>query len=141
MQVQFTERDDGQVDVDLGPGWELMTEALNDCVSSLPPRGAADSGPSPYWVDVASLGLDRALATSDPKPFTAGNATLLRLKDGRVEARYDFDEDDVAGQFIDVDALRQLLSDWRALILLSASRSTAPLPDTYRRNPADSEGA
>lgn len=117
-----------------------MTEALNDCVSSLPPRGAGGFGPSPYWVDVATHGLDRALARNDSTPFTTGNATLLRVKDGRVEARYDFDEEDVAGKFIDADALRQLLSDWRGEILLSAARCTAPLPDTYRRNPA-AEGA
>jgi len=138
VQVRFTERDDGQVDVDLGPGWQLMTEALNDCVSSLPPRGAPGRGPSTYWIDVATRGLERALANDDPAPFTAGNATLLRVTGGQIEARYDFDEEAVAGQFIEAGAFRCLLSDWRDLVLHSAARSTSSLPDTYRRNPSAS---
>ncbi|WP_157692928.1 hypothetical protein [Pedococcus dokdonensis] len=135
MEAQFTSRKDGQVDVDLGPEWRLFTEALNDCVSSLPPRGATGNGPSTYWVDVASIGLDRALASGTDRPFTWGNITLLRLNHGRVEARYDFDEEDVPGQFLDVDDLRRVLDDWRARIDESAAASTSPLPETYRRNP------
>ena len=135
MEAQFTRREDGQVDVDLGPEWRLVTEALNDCVSSLPPRGATGNGPSTYWVDEASAGLDRAQASGTDRPFTWGNITLLRIKQGHVEARYDFDEEDVAGQFLDVGDLRRVLDDWRARIEESASASTSPLPETYRRNP------
>ena len=136
MDAQFTTREDGQIDVALGPDWPLFTEALNDCVSSLPPRGAKGNGPSTYWVDVALGGLDRALASGTDQPFTWGNATLLRVTQGRVEARFDFDEDDVPGEFLDVDDVRRVLSDWRTRIQSSASTSTSRLPDTYRRNPA-----
>jgi hypothetical protein len=136
MDARFSSRADGQVDVDLGPEWPLFTEALNDSVSSLPPRGAAGHGPSTYWVDVAKGGLERAIASDSDRPFTWGNTTLLRLRAGRVEARYNFDDEDVQGQFLDVDALRQVLDEWRLRIVKSASTSTSPLPETYRRNPA-----
>jgi hypothetical protein len=135
MDARFSSREDGQVDVDLGLNLTLFTEALNDCVSSLPPRGAKGDGPSTYWVDVARVGLDRAVASGSDRPFTWGNITLLRLKEGRVEARYDFDEDDVPGQFLNVEEVRQVLDAWRARIEANASASTSPLPETYRRNP------
>jgi hypothetical protein len=135
MDARFRSRQDGQVDVDLGPEWPLFTEALNDCVSSLPPRGAKGNGPSTYWVDVARLGLDRALASGSDRPFTAGNVTLLRLHEGRVEARFDFEDEEVPGEFIEVDDLRGILGEWRTRIKDIASASTSPLPQTYRRNP------
>lgn len=135
MEPHFNRREDGQIDVDLGPEWPLFTEALNDCVSSLPPRGATGNGPSTYWVDFARLGLDRALASSSDAPFTWGNVTLLRLNAGRVEARLDFEEEDVPGQFLDVSDLRLILDEWRRRIEQSASESNSPLPETYRRNP------
>lgn len=135
MEAQFHRREDGQIDVALGPDWPLFTEALSDCVSSLPPRGATGNGPSTYWVDVAISGLDRALASGAGRPFTWGNITLLRLNAGHVEARYDFDEDDVPGEFLDADDVRGILGEWRTRIENSASTSTSPLPETYRRNP------
>jgi hypothetical protein len=135
MEARFAERDDGQVDIDLGPQWTLFTEALNDSVSSLPPRGPKGNGPSTYWVDVARLGLDRALALGSDRPFAGGNSTLLRLNEGKVEARYDFDEEEVPGQFADVDEVQRIFDDWRQRIQASASARTSPLPATYRRNP------
>lgn len=97
MEVRSAERDDGQVDIDVGPQRTLLTAALNDSISSPPQHGATGNGRSSYWVNVARLGLDRALASGSDRPFTSGNITLLRLKGGRVEARYDFDEEDVEG--------------------------------------------
>lgn len=136
MELRFIGREDGQVDVDLGPGWALFTEALNDCVSSLPPRGAPGNGPSIYWVDVASRGLERAREAGSDRPFTWGNITLLRLNVGQVEARYDFDDEEVPGQLLDVDEFRRILDEWRVRIEAIASASRSPLPETYRRNPA-----
>lgn len=135
MDVQFTSREDGQVDVDLGPDWPVFTEALNDCVSSLPPRRAKGKGPSTYWVEVARDGLNSALASGTDRPFTWGNITLLRLNRGRVEARYDFDDEDVPGEFLDVSDVTRILDEWRDRIQQAATKSTARLPQTYRRNP------
>jgi len=135
MEIRFITREDGQVDVNLGPDWEVFTEALNDCVSSLPPRGAASNGPSPYWVDVARAGLEQARATHSDRPFAGGNFTCLRLNGGQIEARYDFDDEDQPGQFLDVDVFQSVLDDWRVRIERSSSISSVPLPETYRRNP------
>lgn len=135
VDVSFSQRDDGQVDVDLGVGWERFTDALNDCVSSLPPRGATGNGPSTHWIDVAADGLDGALASRSDRPFIWGNTTLLRVVGDRVEARYEFAEDDEEGQFLDVTNFRRLLALWRTRIELSAATSSRPLPETYRRNP------
>jgi hypothetical protein len=60
---------------------------------------------------------------------------LLRLNAGRVEARYDFDDEDVPGQFLDVADFQRVLDEWRTRIETVASASGAPLPETYRRNP------
>jgi hypothetical protein len=136
MQTCFPQRDDGQVDVDLGPDSRMLNETLNDCISSLPPRGALGNGPSCYWVDVAEDGLQRAIATGSNRPFTWGNITLLRLREGRVEARYDFDGDDIEGEVIEVDQFREILIEWRQHISKSAASATTPLPETYRRNPS-----
>jgi hypothetical protein len=135
MDARFSSREDGQVDVDLGPEWPLFTEALNDCVSSLPPRGAKGNSPSTYWVDVAKVGLDRALASGSERPFTGGNVTVLRLSGGRVEARFDFDDEEVPGEFLDIRGVQRVLDDWRQRIQEAASASTSPPPETYRQNP------
>ncbi|MCP2265011.1 hypothetical protein ACFQHV_11500 [Promicromonospora thailandica] len=135
MDARFPQREDGQVDIDLGPEWTLFTEALNDCVSSRPPRGAVGNGPSTYWVDVALGTLDSALASGSDRPFTWGNATLMRLKAGRVEARNEYDGDDIEGQFLEVETLRDLLARWRREIVRSAAGATSALSETYRRNP------
>ena len=135
MDALFAEREDGQVDIDLGPDRRLLSEALNDCISSLPPRGAGGKGPSTYWIEVTETGLSDSLVLGTERPFIWGNITLLRLKGDQVEARYDFDEDDIEGQFLDIQEFRRILSEWRDRIQDSASRSVAPLPEIYRRNP------
>ena len=140
MQFDFSERPDGQVDVRLGNDWPVFNEALADSVSSLPPRGEDVVGPSTYWVDVALTGLERALAAASDRPFTWGNSTLFRVRAGRVEARFDYDDDDVAGEFMAVADLRTVLREWRLRIQLSAARATQSLPETYRRNPTSDLG-
>jgi hypothetical protein len=60
---------------------------------------------------------------------------MLRLKRGQVEARHDFDDEDVEGQFVDVADFQGVLQDWRLRIVAGASTSTSPMPEAYRRNP------
>jgi hypothetical protein len=47
---QYTDRDDGIIEVDLGPEWPGFTEALNDSVSTRAPKGHPP-GLSTYWID------------------------------------------------------------------------------------------
>ena len=136
MEMRFTVREDGQVDVALGDRWSLFNDALADSISSLPPRGARGRGPSTYWVDVAARGLSEALRTGSDRPFTCGNITLLRLRNGAVEARYDYDDEEVEGQFLDVLDFQVILDEWRNRITSEAARHARKrLPETYRRNP------
>ncbi len=76
MDVRFTVRTDGQAAVI--EGGQLLNDALADCISSLPPRGAGGNGPSTYWVDVARRGVVRASRQGDGRPFVSGNITLSR---------------------------------------------------------------
>jgi hypothetical protein len=134
----FTTRPDGQVDVQLDCDCPLLNDALADSVSSLPPRGEDGVGPSTYWVDVALAGLERALGEGTDRAFAGGNATQFRVFEGRIEARYDYADDDESGEFIEIDVFRSILGEWRDRIVESASAATERLPDTYRRNPHDS---
>jgi hypothetical protein len=79
VDVTFSLRDDGRVDAHLGEGWRIFQDALDDSISSLPPRGAVGNGPSTYWVDRAKEGARNARRDGDKQPFTSGNITLLRV--------------------------------------------------------------
>ncbi len=135
MKVRFERRDDGQVDAFLDSAdYSLLQEALNDCVSSLPPRGMPGNGPSTYWIDVAERGARQAAAIGDDRPFTWGNVTLLRVVGDQVEATLDFDDEVV--ERIPLPDFLNLLTAWRAEVVTAASIAVEPLPETYRRNPA-----
>ena len=69
VKPTFSVREDGQVDVQLGSEWPTFNKALNDCVSSLPPRGVSGSGPSTYWIDVAERGVQSARLNGNDRPF------------------------------------------------------------------------
>jgi hypothetical protein len=84
-------------------------------------------------VNVADSGARRAAETGDERPFASGNITLLRVEDGDVVAALDFD-DDLTERLPLVDFL-DLLAEWRVRIVESAASASAPLPETYRRNP------
>jgi hypothetical protein len=124
-EAEFNRRDDGNIDARLGDEWPLFNEALADSISSLPPRGQDQAGPSTYWVDVALQGLENSLRTGTDRPFAAGNVTLLRVRDGMIEARFDFDEAE-AGEFMSVEDFRAIIGEWRGQIVGSASSATNP---------------
>lgn len=135
VDVDFSEREDGQVDATLGPGWPLFNHALADSVSSLPPRGASGNGPSTYWIDLALERSRQAAEAGDERPFTWGNITELSVRNGEVVARYDYADPDEPGEALPLDEFLDLLNRWRTRVLESARRATLPLPDTSRRNP------
>lgn len=141
MEVLFVESAGGVVEVvvDFGREDRLINKALEDCVSSFPPRGWPGNGPCTYWIDVTQQGLADALATGSTDPFIGGNMTLFRVVEGRLEARYDFDDindEKAPSEFIDIDDFRAILQQWRELIVVNAASATAPLGVSGRRNPA-----
>jgi hypothetical protein len=133
VEITFAVRDDGQVDVRLPDAWPILNEALNDSISSLPPRGARGNGPSTYWIDRAEQGARLSVKS---RPFVTGNATTLRVMDQTVLANYDYAEDDEPGESMPLSDFLELLREWRVRVLKSASTATRPLPETYRRNAA-----
>ena len=133
MDVRFSVRDDGLVDADLGPDWPIFNEALWDSISSLPPRGSSDVGPSTYWIDHASEGARRAAATGSDAPFTSGNITLLRVRGDSVVACYDFAEEEE--ELLPLADFLRLLDLWRAEVLAIPQARRIRYPETYRRNP------
>lgn len=130
IDYTFDIHDDGQVFITV-PNLEIMSEALNDAISSLPPRGDATSKPSTYWIDHALSRLDK-----DERHISGGNCTILSLtKRDNIRAEYDYDGGKGRKQEIPRADFRRALMLWRALVISSAQQSTANLPETYRRNP------
>jgi hypothetical protein len=134
-EVRFSVHDDGQVDAHLGPGWPTFDVALNDSISSLPPRGWPGNGPSTYWIDHADRNARDAHARRDDRPFARGKETVLYVRGGSVVASYGYAHPDKADETMPLTDFLELLADWRRRVADSASTATAPLPETYRRNP------
>jgi hypothetical protein len=135
MEFAFDTRSDGQVDARIVGEHRLFNDALADSVSSLPPRDELGLGPSTYWIDVARDGAVKAVRNRSERPFIWGNSTLLRVMGNEVEARYDYDDDQTAGETIPLADFLSLLDDWRSRVETSARFSRQALPEPYRRNP------
>ena len=133
MQVDFSVREDGQIDAELAGDWPVFNEALSDSISSLPPRGEPGRGPSTYWIDVAAQGARLASERGDERPFTWGNSTRLRVKGGRVLASFDYDDPSDDDEAIGLKDFLALLAAWRERVVAAPSRTE--FPETYRRNP------
>ena len=114
----------------------MFNHALGDSISSLPPRGKRGRGPSTYWIEVADRGARLASERNDERPFTWGNITQLRVKDGRVLASLDVDEPSDDDEAIALEDFLELLAEWRKRVVASPSRTK--FPETYRRNAASS---
>jgi len=135
VDVTFSAREDGQVDAHLVGNWRLFQDALDDSISSLPPRGVPGNGPSTYWIDHAEHGTVAAHDRRDDRPFTGGNITRLSVRGDRIVASYDFNEEDELGQEMPLADLLALLGEWRRRVVEAAANAKEPLPETYRRNP------
>jgi hypothetical protein len=73
----FSTRPDGVVDVDLGPEWKFMSEALLDAVTSRAPKGSDGRNPSTFWIDRCLSALLASGAGSDEVLLVSGNITEL----------------------------------------------------------------
>jgi hypothetical protein len=142
MDFEFVVSDEGLVDVLLADDLPILSDALSDSLGTRAPRGAPQDGPSTYWIDNALAHLHARLEDSQEDPFASGNATYLALKQGVVEARYDYDEVD-SGH---VDAVPpqeflDLLEAWRAKVMevdpeaanrIPPARPARPMPPSSR---------
>lgn len=129
MQYQFVTTAEGFVDVILGDEMPLMRHALEDSLGTRPPRGARQDGPSTYWLDDALRLLRERMRDKGSQPFASGNVTYFQLKNGQVEARYDFDpEESDSVEAVPVSEFLDLLQEWRRHVLDAS-------PDADRRVP------
>jgi hypothetical protein len=135
MNVGFSVRTDGQVDVHLGPEWPVLNDALNDSISSLPPRGGSGNGPSTFWIDHAESGARTAHRTGDERPFIWGNSTRLLVLGDSVVASYDYAETNEPGEEMPMSEFFSVLKEWRRRVTEEAEKATQPLSELYRRNP------
>lgn len=132
LDYRFVVRRDGLVRVALPDDAPILNEALEDSIGSRPPRGAAQDGPSTYWLDRALLGVRARVEDASDEPFASGNVTYLQVRHGRVEARYDYDSpDDDNFEAIDVPDFIRLVEEWRDRVLQGS-------PDADRRLPPSS---
>jgi hypothetical protein len=140
VDVNFSVRDDLQVDAHLGPGWPVFNDGLGDSISSLPPGEHLGTVRRPNWIDEAVRGAKESHRSGHARPFLWGNTTMLRVVGDTVVARHDYDEDDDPGESLPLDQFFDLLADWRERAQISASSATEALPETYRRNPTRPRG-
>jgi hypothetical protein len=128
MEWTFVGKAGRGIDVDLGPGYSALTEALADGVSSMPPRSAQEQGLSTYWIDHVLNGM--AWVGSGTHVLTSGNVTELVLEDQVVIARslYELFDD----QRIDRETFAEILREWRSEVVQRADEYR--IAETYRRN-------
>ena len=106
----FVRRADGVLDVDLGPGWQGLTEALSDAVGTRAPAGSSGANPSGYWLDAALVAL-RSAPGEGPWAVASGNHTqLVRMgEDVVATSMYELWE----SQTMPVPELVRVLTHWR----------------------------
>ena len=110
MWAKFVQSPDWIIEASLGPEFQGFNQALYDAVSTMPPRGSADTCPSTYWIDCALKGMDQQ-PQHPARPFLEGNATAL-FTDGKVvraHSIYDVFSDEV----MSVVDFRDVLRQWR----------------------------
>ena len=129
MRYSFDLTDAGFVTVSLDEDLPVLSDALEDSLGTRPPRGAPQDGPSTYWLDGAIAHLRERVESGNAEPFASGNATYLQLRQGRVEARYDYDPPDsdivstvAASEFL------ALLVEWRQRVVEVSSDADGRMP-------------
>jgi hypothetical protein len=129
MEYEFTVSNDGLVEVVVADGLPLMKAALQDSLSSHPPQGAPQDGPSTYWIDKTLRHLEARLEDGGEEPIASGNATYLQLRHGLVEARYVFDPEDAPDfDAVPAEEVLALLQAWRRRILMSIGPRASDAP-------------
>jgi hypothetical protein len=129
VDYDFTVTNEGLVDVTVDENLPLLSEALKDSIGTRPPRGAPQDGPSTYWIDHAVTYLEARMEDGGREPFASGNATYLQLRNGAVEARYEFDaEEDEILDAVPAFEFLALLRAWRERVLAESPAADKRMP-------------
>ena len=128
-QPSFTEHN-GLIWIDLGPDWPGFTDALNDGISALAPRGQPPAA-STYWIDHALEGVTRAAG----EEITSGNATRIKRTATGVRALSDYET--FEDESMSAEDFRGLLTAWRDRVVaqIEAGDPARPAQAPYQRNP------
>jgi hypothetical protein len=129
VEASFIEHG-GLIWIRLEPEWVGFTEALNDGVSALSPRGVAPAV-STYWIDHALAGVENPPGAE----VASGNSTrIIRTATG-VRAESDYEVFD--GEDMPVEDFRALLEAWREKVVAQIGHSDPARPEQgpYQRNP------
>jgi hypothetical protein len=136
MRYQLRVSGDGIVVVVLDDDLPLMGEALEDSLSTSPPTGASQDGPSTYRLDRAISYLVGRMQDGGSQPIAEGNATYLRLRAGNVEARYVYDpEDSSTVDTIPADEFLTFLQEWRKRVLDESPNAAQRQPPPRQARP------
>ena len=139
VEYTFIVKDRNSVELVLADDLPLLQEALRDSISTHPPQGAAQDGPSTYWIDRALTYLRYRLEDGGKEELASGNATYLQVRNGMAEARWEFDvEDSETFDAVPGEELVELLQAWRDRVLkesATADRRVPPPPKTYAMPP------
>ncbi len=136
MEYTFVQSPEGLIDVVVDGDAPILAHAMADSLGTRPPRGAAQDGPSTYWIDQALRQLRARLEDLNESPLASGNVTYLTLKDGAVEVRYDYDPPD--SEYVDRDQpseLIELLEAWRRTVIELDPQAARRLPPPPKARP------
>jgi hypothetical protein len=128
-------RDDGTIDVRLGPDWPIFNEALADAVSSLPHRGSEEAHLSTYWFDRTLEQLDAHESQHSAGRVARGNAYSLVFDGNGIEAVFDYGDPNEDVELMSTADFREILTSWRRAVIAAQARESRTVPETYRRNP------
>jgi hypothetical protein len=123
VEYQLVVTAEGSIELELTDEFPLLKEALRDCIGAHPCRGA---GSSMYWVDRAVKYLEQRLEDGGKEPLASGKATYLQVRDGLVEARYEFALDDEVFDAVPAGELLSALRTLRQRMAELTPRATRP---------------
>lgn len=136
MEIELLQlRDDGTIDVRLGPDWPIFNEALVDAISSIPPRGSDETRLSTYWIDGTLERLDALQAEGQTGAIAGGNAYSIVFDGDGIEAVFDYGDPNEEVELMSTDDFRSILEAWRVAVIDAQAHETRTVPETYRRNP------
>ncbi len=125
VDLVFTTRGDGIIEVAVEPNYRLLNHALSDAVSSRAPKGAAGPALSTYWIERAQEGLRSALESGDAEPFASGNVTYFRLDGEQVVAGYEFDAEENDAESLPAEDFLRILEEWKLVVVEAGGVSGA----------------
>ena len=133
MSWRFSTGPKGLIWVDGGADRQGFTEALNDSISALSPRGEAPTL-STYWID-HSLRAVRTALSEDEIAVAGGNATAIYRHGDQVVAMSLYRE--FEAESMTVEEFEVVLEEWRNRVEESIRLGVSIDDDLvhYQRNP------